>query len=68
MCCWSSMPWSSRPRWYQTLMFMTGDTDFAALALQIRRHGIGAEAASLGDRLKTSVNEAIDLALSAPLT
>lgn len=49
-------------------MFMTGDTDFAALALQIRRHGIGAEAASLGDRLKTSVNEAIDLALSAPLT
>ena len=48
------------------VVLVTGDADFAPLALQLRRRGIRVEAASLaqtlGAGLKTSVNEAIDLA------
>ena len=47
------------------VVLVTGDADFAPLALHLRRRGIRAEAASvaqnLGAGLKTSVNEAIDL-------
>ena len=45
---------------------VTGDADFAYLALQLRRHGIRVEAASvplnLGSGLKSAVNAVIDLA------
>ena len=48
------------------VVLVTGDADFAHLALQLRRRGIRVEAASLaqtlGAGLKSSVNEAIDLA------
>ena len=48
------------------VVLVTGDADFAHLALQLRRRGIRVEAASLaqtlGAGLKTAVNEAIDLA------
>lgn len=48
------------------VVLVTGDADFAHLALQLRRRGIRVEAASLastlGAALKTAVNETIDLA------
>lgn len=47
------------------VVLVTGDADFAHLALQLRRRGIRVEAASsastLGAGLRTAVNEAIDL-------
>ena len=47
------------------VVLITGDADFAHLALQLRRRGIRVEAAStaqtLGAGLKTAVNEFIDL-------
>jgi uncharacterized LabA/DUF88 family protein len=47
------------------VVLVTGDADFAPLALQLRRRGIRVEAASLaqtlGAGLKTAVNETIDL-------
>jgi uncharacterized LabA/DUF88 family protein len=46
------------------VVLVTGDADFAALALQLRRRGIRVESASLaqtlGAGLKTAVNEAIE--------
>ncbi|HYR59098.1 MAG TPA: NYN domain-containing protein [Chthoniobacteraceae bacterium] len=48
------------------VILVTGDADFAHLALQLRRRGIRVEVASLtqtlGAGLKTSANECIDLA------
>ena len=48
------------------VILVTGDADFAHLALQLRRRGIRVEVASLaqtlGAGLKTSANEVIDLA------
>jgi uncharacterized LabA/DUF88 family protein len=48
------------------VILVTGDADFADLALQLRRRGIRVEVASvaqtLGAGLKTSANEVIDLA------
>jgi uncharacterized LabA/DUF88 family protein len=48
------------------VVLVTGDADFAYLALQLRRRGIRVEAAStletLGAGLKTATNEVIDLA------
>jgi len=48
------------------VILVTGDADFAHLALQLRRRGIRVEVASvaqnLGSGLKTSANEVIDLA------
>ncbi len=48
------------------VVLVTGDSDFAYLALQLRRRGIRVEAASvaqnLGSGLKTAVNEVVDLA------
>ena len=47
------------------VILVTGDTDFAHLALQLRRRGIRVEVAStattLGAGLKTAANESIDL-------
>jgi len=47
------------------VILVTGDADFAHLALQLRRRGIRIEVASvaqnLGSMLKTSANEIIDL-------
>ncbi len=48
------------------VILVTGDADFAYLALRLRRNGIRVEAASvaenLGSGLKSAVNEVIDLA------
>jgi uncharacterized LabA/DUF88 family protein len=48
------------------VVLVTGDADFAHLALQLRRRGIRVEVASvtqnLGSALKASANEIIDLA------
>ena len=48
------------------VILVTGDADFAHLALQLRRRGIHVEVAAvaqnLGSGLKTSANEIIDLA------
>ena len=48
------------------VVLVTGDADFAHLALQLRRRGIRVEVASiapnLGSALRTSANEVIDLA------
>jgi uncharacterized LabA/DUF88 family protein len=48
------------------VVLVTGDSDFAYLALQLRRRGIRVEVASvaqnLGSGLKTAANEVIDLA------
>src|SRR5439155_5334296 len=48
------------------IILVTGDTDFADLALQLRRRGIRVEVASvaqnLGSALKTAANQVIDLA------
>jgi uncharacterized LabA/DUF88 family protein len=48
------------------VILVTGDADFAYLALQLRRRGIRVEVASvtenLGSGLKSSANEVIDLA------
>lgn len=50
----------------EVVVMVTGDADFAALALLLRRRGIRVEVASLaqtlGAGLKTSANEVIDLA------
>lgn len=50
----------------EVVVLVTGDADFAPLALHLRRRGIRVEAASVaqnfGAGLKTAVNEAIDLA------
>jgi len=47
------------------VILVTGDTDFAHLALQLRRRGIRVEVAStaqtLGAGLKSSANESVDL-------
>ena len=47
------------------VILVTGDTDFAHLALQLRRRGIRVEVAStattLGAGLKTAANESVDL-------
>ena len=47
------------------VVLVTGDADFAHLALQLRRRGIRVEVASipqnLGSALKTSANEVVDL-------
>jgi uncharacterized LabA/DUF88 family protein len=47
------------------VVLVTGDADFAHLALQLRRRGIRVEVASvaqnLGSALKASANETIDL-------
>jgi uncharacterized LabA/DUF88 family protein len=47
------------------VVLVTGDTDFAHLALQLRRRGIRVEVAAttatLGAGLKTSANETVDL-------
>ena len=49
----------------EVVVLVTGDADFAYLALQLRRRGIRVEAAStlanLGAGLKTSVNSVVDL-------
>lgn len=49
----------------EVVVLVTGDADFAHLALQLRRRGIRVEAAStaqtFGAGLKTAVHEAIDL-------
>src|SRR5215470_18243597 len=48
------------------VILVTGDTDFAHLAIKLRRHGIRVEVASvaqnLGNMLKASANHVIDLA------
>lgn len=48
------------------VILVTGDTDFAYLAIKLRRRGIRVEVASvaqnLGNMLKTSANHVIDLA------
>src|ERR1051325_4150840 len=48
------------------VILVTGDTDFAYLAIKLRRRGIRVEVASvaqnLGNTLKTAANEVIDLA------
>lgn len=48
------------------VVLVTGDADFAHLALQLRRRGIRVEvasvAANLGSALKASANEVVDLA------
>jgi uncharacterized LabA/DUF88 family protein len=48
------------------VVLVTGDADFAHLALQLRRRGIRVEVASmaqtLGSGLKTSANQVVDLA------
>lgn len=50
----------------EVVILVTGDADFAHLALHLRRRGIRVEVASLaqtlGSGLKTSANEIIDLA------
>src|SRR6266508_299091 len=47
-------------------MVVTGDADFAYLAIKLRRHGIRVEvasvAANLGNTLKSAANEVLDLA------
>src|ERR1700719_4231596 len=48
------------------VILVTGDTDFAYLAIKLRRHGIRVEVASvaqnLGHTLRSAANEVIDLA------
>src|ERR1700736_299555 len=48
------------------VILVTGDTDFAYLAIKLRRHGIRVEVASvsqnLGNLLRSAANEVIDLA------
>src|SRR6202045_785576 len=48
------------------VILVTGDTDFAYLAIKLRRRGIGGEVASdpqnLGNILRSAANEVIDLA------
>src|SRR5882762_9447368 len=48
------------------VILVTGDADFAYLAIKLRRHGIRVEVASvsqnLGNMLKSTANEVIDLA------
>jgi uncharacterized LabA/DUF88 family protein len=48
------------------VILVTGDTDFAYLAIKLRRRGIRVEVASvsqnLGNILRTAANEVIDLA------
>ena len=48
------------------VILVTGDADFAYLAIKLRRHGIRVEvasvAANLGNMLKSAANEVIDLA------
>src|ERR1051326_4795594 len=48
------------------VILVTGDTDFAHLAIKLRRHGIRVEvasvAANLGNILKSAENDVIDLA------
>src|SRR6202051_4340582 len=48
------------------VILVTGDADFAYLAIKLRRHGIRVEAASvapnLGNMLKSAANHVIDLA------
>lgn len=48
------------------VILVTGDADFAYLAIKLRRHGIRVEVASvaqnLGNMLKASANHVIDLA------
>ena len=48
------------------VILVTGDADFAYLAIKLRRHGIRVEVASvaqnLGNMLKASANDVIDLA------
>jgi uncharacterized LabA/DUF88 family protein len=48
------------------VILVTGDADFAYLALKLRRHGIRVEVASveenLGNILRSAANEVIDLA------
>src|SRR6266705_3551495 len=48
------------------VILVTGDADFAYLAIKLRRHGIRVEvasvAANLGHMLRSAANEVIDLA------
>src|SRR5580704_14342324 len=48
------------------VILVTGDTDFAYLAIKLRRHGIRVEvasvAANLGNMLRSAANDVIDLA------
>jgi uncharacterized LabA/DUF88 family protein len=48
------------------VILVTGDADFAYLAIKLRRHGIRVEvasvAANLGNNLRSAANEVIDLA------
>ena len=48
------------------VILVTGDADFAYLAIKLRRHGIRVEvasvAANLGNMLKSAANSVIDLA------
>ncbi len=48
------------------VILVTGDADFAYLAIKLRRHGIRVEvasvAANLGNTLKSAANEVLDLA------
>jgi uncharacterized LabA/DUF88 family protein len=48
------------------VILVTGDADFAYLAIKLRRHGIRVEvasvAANLGQTLRSAANEVIDLA------
>ncbi len=50
----------------EVVILVTGDADFAYLAIKLRRHGIRVEVASvtqnLGQILRSSANEVIDLA------
>lgn len=56
----------SREMQPDVVVLVTGDADFGYLALQLRRHGIRVEVASisenLGSGLKSAANEVIDLA------
>jgi uncharacterized LabA/DUF88 family protein len=48
------------------VILVTGDADFAYLAIKLRRHGIRVEvasvAANLGNTLRSAANDVIDLA------
>ncbi|PYK08030.1 MAG: hypothetical protein DME61_11205 [Verrucomicrobia bacterium] len=48
------------------VILVTGDADFAYLAIKLRRHGIRVEvasvAANLGNMLRSAANDVIDLA------
>jgi uncharacterized LabA/DUF88 family protein len=52
--------------WPDVVILVTGDADFAYLAIKLRRHGIGVEVASVAANLRhilrSAANDVIDLA------